>query len=306
MCDWKQLVGLVVLLLLTLGMVSPTAIAAPQTPDRLAIQAGVAAYAQTDYAQAAAAFSQAIEINPAAAVAYSNRCLVYLQLDEFSAAVSDCTQSLQLNPQLTEAYLNRGLAYYRIGQYGHAIADYQRLLQQRPDDHRAHYNLGLAQAAMGEHVQALASYDLALQHTAPEAARSVVEIYRDRGASALMLKRYQAAVNDFTQVIALDSDNTQTYFNRACCYHHLQEYLLALQDFSRVLAAAPDHARAYLIRGLVHQQLGNREDAIADMQLAAHYFQAHHEFLAHDATVNLIETLQSEQRQNLETATLAI
>ncbi|MEM9162697.1 MAG: tetratricopeptide repeat protein [Cyanobacteria bacterium P01_F01_bin.4] len=274
-------------------------------PDKLAIQQGVAAFEQADYQQAVVAFSQAVEVNPASAVAYSNRCLAHLQLDQPRAAIADCTQGLQINPEITESYLNRGLAYYHLGQYSDAIADYQQLINQHPEDHRAYYNLGLAQSALGNHIAALEIYNIALQNTAPSNVTATAEIYNDRGVSYLQLERYQAALVDFTQ--ALDfGNNPRAYFNRGCCYHHLKDYLLAIQDLSRALSVTPDDARSYLARGLVHRQLGDRWDAIADWQDAAYYFQTHHELEAYQATLDLIEVLKGDFQDSPNTMTLAI
>ncbi|MEO0457923.1 MAG: tetratricopeptide repeat protein [Cyanobacteria bacterium P01_A01_bin.114] len=277
--------------------------------DKVAIQQGVAAFEQADYQQAISAFSRAVEFNPSSAVAYSNRCLTYLQLGQPTAAVSDCTQGLRLNPDMAEPYLNRGLAYYRLGQYGDAIADYQRLIDRHPDDHRAYYNLGLAQSALGNHTAALEIYGIALHHTVASNAPAEAKIYNDRGVAYLHLERYKAALADFTQALALDTDvnnSVRAYFNRACCYQHLKEYLLAIQDLSRVLSATPDDARTYLARGVVHHQLGDRWAAIADWREAAHYFQTHHELAAYQATLELIETLQRASPETPETMVLAI
>lgn len=286
---------------------SPFAWAEPlgDAPDKLAIQKGVAAFEQADYPQAVDAFSLAVEENPASAVAYSNRCLAYLQLDQPTHAIADCTQGLRINPEITESYLNRGLAYYRLGQYADAIADYQQLINHHPDDHRAYYNLGLAQSALGNYTAALEIYSIALHHTAPSNVAAEAEIYNDRGVSYLYLERYKAALADFSQALDL-GDGVRSYFNRACCYHHLKEYLLAIQDLSRVLSVTPDDARSYLVRGLVHQQLGARVDAIADWQDAAYYFQTHHELKAYQATLDLIETVQEDFQDSSNRMTLAI
>ncbi|MCC5663298.1 tetratricopeptide repeat protein [Nostoc sp. CHAB 5784] len=60
------------------------------------------------------------------AVAYSDRCLAYLQLQDYHQAVTDCTQAINFAPDNSEAYLNLGVAHYRQGDYAAAIVDLNR------------------------------------------------------------------------------------------------------------------------------------------------------------------------------------
>ncbi len=75
------------------------------------------------YEEALVDFTHAIEQDITWDGTYSNRCLVYLQLENYTKAIEDCTAALKLNPNNIEAYLNRGLAYYRMGNYPEAIAE---------------------------------------------------------------------------------------------------------------------------------------------------------------------------------------
>ncbi|MGC1393328.1 MAG: tetratricopeptide repeat protein, partial [Coleofasciculaceae cyanobacterium] len=87
------------------------------------LKLGVENTSRGEFEQAIINFSQAIKLDVKMAAAYSNRCLVYNQMEEYQRAIIDCTQAMQLNPDKIESYLNRGLAYYRQGNYQEAIAD---------------------------------------------------------------------------------------------------------------------------------------------------------------------------------------
>ena len=57
----------------------------------------------------------------------------------------------------------------------------------------------------------------------------------NRGISHERLGAYDQAIVDFTEVIALDPDNANAYFNRGCCYDSVGELDLAISDYSVAL-----------------------------------------------------------------------
>ncbi len=90
------------------------------------LELGVHKMRRGNYQEAIESFNQAIEVEKDFAVAYSDRCLAYLQLQDYHQAIADCTQAINFAPNDSEAYLNRGLALYRQGDYSGAIVDYNR------------------------------------------------------------------------------------------------------------------------------------------------------------------------------------
>jgi Flp pilus assembly protein TadD len=90
-----------VLLAIALWFMPLTAFAdvAPTVPEtaKEVFRAGVLAFQKEDYAVAIEQFNQAIQLDANYAAAYSDRCLAYLQLENYSAAILDCTQALKLS-----------------------------------------------------------------------------------------------------------------------------------------------------------------------------------------------------------------
>ena len=252
-------------------------------------RSGVTALEQGSYHTAIEEFTQAIEQNPHAA-AYSNRCLVYLLLDQPQQALADCTQAIQHNPTNGEPYLNRGLAQYRLGNYQEAIANYNQLLGLQPQDFRAYYNRGLGQFALRNYAEAIADYNFSLASPLVSASQ-LAEIYDDRGIAFLMLGNYQQALADFTQTIQFIPTDTRAFFNRACAYHQQENYLAALNDFDRVLELAPHNAQAYFNRGLLRHQMGDRPDAITDLQQAARHFYHQGLLTSYQQSLNLLQQI---------------
>ena len=78
------------------------------TADNL-LQMGAKNIQLGNYRKAVEDFTQVIDLKNNINLAYSNRCLAYLQLKEYHNAVTDCTAALNFVPDNTEAYLNRDL-----------------------------------------------------------------------------------------------------------------------------------------------------------------------------------------------------
>jgi tetratricopeptide (TPR) repeat protein len=288
----SQLAVSVAILLAVLGATpvwaSPVAHNSPQPQ---AFQIGVMALERGDYQGAIAQFTQAIRAGSQVAAALSNRCLARLQLEDYSHAVSDCTKALELNPDQVEAYLNRGLAFDRTGDFKQAIANYDQLLQRRPDDFRAYYNRGLAQFELGAYQAAIADYERSIQQPGLDRT-ALADIYSDRGLAKLMLSDGVGAIADFSEAIHLNETNTRAYYNRACAYHRQGNLELAVNDFTHVLAQVPNHAEAYRSRGLIRYQLGEKQQAIADLRQATQHFSSQGAAIAAQQTLSWIQRLQ--------------
>ena len=250
--------------------------------------------AQSDrYEQAISDFTQLINLNSQyAPAAYSNRCLAHLQLGNEPAAISDCTKAIDLNPNNIEAYLDLGLAYYRQGNYQAALQPYQAIITRKPHDWRVYYNRGLVYFALEDYSQAIADYHQALNSSDSIAIVNRAEIYSDRGLSYLLSDYLTEAIADFDRAISLNSNNERAYFNRACAHHRQRNYLAAIKDFTQVLQLNPTRTEAYVNRGWVRYQLGLKQDAIADLQIALYRFQEQGEQLAYQQTLALINQIQ--------------
>ena len=269
--------------------ISPPAYASSSNIAHDLLVSGANALVAGDYERALTLFTQAAETSPG--LAYGNRCLVHVQIQNYQAAVADCTQALSLDPKATEPLLILGLAHYHLGQYDDAFARYHQLLGLDPQDYRAHYNLGILAADLDQHSQAIGSYTYALA-TSPSQSTVQAAIYRDRGVSHMLVANYRAAIADLNWAITHNPDDLWARFDRGCAYHRSHDYQTALQDFSWVIDQDAHHAQAYFNRGMVYLHLGNKRDAIANLQLAAQYFQVQGDQSSLDQAYHLLATLR--------------
>jgi tetratricopeptide (TPR) repeat protein len=81
---------------------------------------------QENFEQAVQAFDEAIEIDPAHALALNARGYAQLRLRNYQGAVDDCSRAIRVNPNYANAYLNRSVARRAMGDVAGAREDQRR------------------------------------------------------------------------------------------------------------------------------------------------------------------------------------
>jgi tetratricopeptide (TPR) repeat protein len=235
------------------------------------LQSGIEQLQQGNYQQALQDFNHSIQQENNRGLAYSNRCLTYIYLEDYLQAWQDCTRSLQQQSTNYLAYFHRGLAFYRLGEYQQAIADYNQTIKLKPTYYQAYYNRGLVYSAMEKYRLALADFNQSLRQITGSNLDSLAAIYNDRGLSYLALDNFTAAKADFYQALRLNKNNFSAYYNLACTAHQLGQYQQAIEHLNQAIALDPFAADAYIKRGLIRHQLGYYQSALADLNEGANY-----------------------------------
>ena len=258
------------------------------------LELGIDKMRQGNYQEAIENFNQAIDVEKDFAVAYSDRCLAYLQLQDYHQAVTDCTQAINFAPDNSEAYLNRGVAHYRQRDYQAAIVDLNRAVALKPSDFRAYYNRGLARAGDGKDSEAILDFNLALTQIPRISSLMLADIYNDRGLTHFVLQDTQAAMLDFNLAIRLNANDYRAYFNRACACTRNGDNFGAVRDFSQVIRLNPSNAQAYVNRGIAEYRLGYHLGAMFDLQKASEYYEQQGKKVAYEKTLDLLKSLRQK------------
>ena len=88
-------------------------------------------------------------------------------------------------------------------------------------------------------------------------------------ASFHELRFYRDGLTFFTEAIARTPQNALCYNNRGTYYvNELHNHEAALQDFGKAIEVYPDYVVAIANRGVTYENLGKREEAIADLEKA--------------------------------------
>ena len=99
---------------------------------------------------AAAAFRQALQLNPRFTTAYMLLGVTLRRQGDHSAALAQFHKAVAVDPSDPRAQFNLGKELKAGGDLAGAIAAFQRAIELKPDYEDAHYNLGIALRAQGQ------------------------------------------------------------------------------------------------------------------------------------------------------------
>jgi tetratricopeptide (TPR) repeat protein len=110
---------------------------------------GNEAFVSTQYLVALVHYSRAIKLHSRESVFFSNRALVYLKLNRFYEAITDCTASIDRKPSI-KAYARRAAAWVALKEYSLAAEDYRKALYFEPRNQDCLDKLGRCLICMEE------------------------------------------------------------------------------------------------------------------------------------------------------------
>lgn len=242
-------------------------------------------------------FEAALEIDPACEAALIAMAQLHHAAGEWEAALDAYDKALALRPDLADLYADRGLAYCHTGRQEQGIADLSTYLEAFPDDAMVLYNRGYAYYETGNFQQAIDDFCAArelmprdpgillnLGHACFEtgrwelaidsyteaievAPREVLQlIYYRRALCHLDLNDPESAIEDLTSSLDLDPYDVDSYWNRARAYYLDDQPEASLGDLERLLALDPSLVEPYYWRGVIHQEMGDIDQARSDFQ----------------------------------------
>ena len=98
-------------------------------------------------------------------------------------------------------------------------------------------------------------------------------IYFEKGIELFQAEKYPEALQAFSEVIKIQPNNQYAYFFRGYSYFKLEKYTLAKVDLDKSIELDDSISYTYFFRGMTNYALGNKKDAIADLQTAATLFE---------------------------------
>ncbi|CAH1641184.1 unnamed protein product [Spodoptera littoralis] len=118
------------------GEVEPTGSASLGAASRALfvekVRASNAACQAGDFATAVALYTDALTLDPANHILYSNRSAARLKQGQFAAALQDATRARELCPNWPKAYYRQGVALQCLGRHGEALAAFSSGLGVEP------------------------------------------------------------------------------------------------------------------------------------------------------------------------------
>ncbi len=227
--------------------------------------------------QAITELSATVQAEPDFVEAYVSLGVALHRTGQDERALEMYDTALKLSPKHAEAHYFRANIYYARGQSPQAIAGYTTAMGLEPALINAHKNplpgnrltdyVGppdpLSPVAMywiTKPASRILRCDKALR-TDPQN----IEAYRERGSAYYELGNYEYAVENFTSLLKISSNDVQVLHYRGLAYEQLEQFEQALADYSRAIELKPDFADAYINRGVTYGKMGNQQHSLTDL-----------------------------------------
>ena len=125
------------------------------------------------------------------------------------------------------------------------------------------FNRGLSNAAIGEHRKAINDFTEVIKREPQN-----TDAYNNRGLSHAALGEDEQAIADFSESIRLDPSFVLAYYNRGTSYASLGKYQNSIDDYTSAIKVDERYATAYNNRGLSYAQIGKHQKAVDDFNKA--------------------------------------
>ena len=196
-------------------------------------------YFQARYAEAAEMFDQVVKLAPDNFRGYSNLGTIYNAQGRYAEAILSCQRSAAIRPT-GDAYSNLGTAYFSLRRFAEAAQAYEKAVEIDPQEYLWWGNLGDAHYwAPGQRAQAANAYQHAIS-LAQEDLRVNPREARTLGYLAYyyaMLGDRQAARSCLERALTVAPDNPELRFNAAVAHNQLGDRDKALAWLGKALAA---------------------------------------------------------------------
>lgn len=87
-----------------------------------------------------------------------------------------------------------------------------------------------------------------------------------QGDQEVVAGKYERAIDLYTDALNSDSTNMRAYYKRATAKHLSNQISGALRDLQMALAQQPDYYLARFFRAKINKEMGNFEQAVADLE----------------------------------------
>ena len=208
----------------------------------------------------------------------------HLSLLEYHQDALICAnRAVEIDANDAGAHAVRAEVLERLGRINESLPSRETALALDPDDTDSRYYLAVDLCDIGR-------YDEAYETAQPlfEQFLDDPDIVRLHGACLSYLDRHQEALAKWAELERLEGVNPNLLHNRASTLDALGLHDEALATISETIDLEPDEALNYYTRGMIYENAGDYEAAIAD------YLTALTQDVNHlDAAINLVELATS-------------
>lgn len=211
-------------------------------------------------ADAIAAMSDLLHINPNNIEALARRGEIYASIGDTASALRDCEKVIELadDESLREHHIARGKVLFARRKFRLAYKDFKKALkrpsggeqQQRADAMLWHY-IGKCEKEFGDSAQALKSLHRSVKFE--ETKEAIVDI----AATLMEASRWEESLSYLEKAIAIDPKFRNIYGYRGMLYQNLGRHEDGIKDFNTCLSIDATASQCLTLTSSCHQALGN-------------------------------------------------
>lgn len=213
---------------------------------------------------------------------------------DFEGSIEIFQDLLREDPSNDLLRYNLAISWFSNGNYQDALPEMEAFIEAYPDDLYARFTYAVMLFRQADYQNAGKNFDLASADSLLQeasicylglcaysesdyklAGQTLSNCANDSNqaavvnliaASCLMIEEYDLAVAYLEKAIKEEPSNSHSYLDRGIAYYHLNEFERAYGDFSVCIELNPELKKAYTYRGLCEKEMGNLEEAIADLK----------------------------------------
>ncbi len=218
---------------------------------------------EKNYDKALREYTTAIKADSNYYQAWSNRGVVYNNMEKHEEAVRDFTICLSLDPGNNDGLIGKANSLSALLRFEEALPFYNQYLQKKPGDANAVLKRGTANVQLGRYEEALADLE-----KSKELKPDNYEVYYWLGLYYYKTEHYAAALENLDKSISLNQKKSDIYSWRGLARYKLKQLDGAIEDYTVAIRMNPDDAAAYVNRSVAHYDKGNYSKAWEDINTA--------------------------------------
>lgn len=233
-----------------------------QDDERIYLIKGACHFYLHDLKGARNILSTAISLNPDDPIARDVHGLASLELRDWNDAVGDFTNAIRINPDDAKAYYGCAAAEFFLNEYEKSLADASDAIELldssvAPD---AYTVRAIVKSNLKDHAGALADANSRINLNPSDAKGYLV-----RGTIELEWDDFAGASNDLQTAVGINPTNSEIYLHRGELEHKLRKFDAALADYTQGLQYDTDAFHGpeiYKAIGYVHAEMGQWQPAL--------------------------------------------
>jgi tetratricopeptide (TPR) repeat protein len=188
---------------------------------------------------------------------------VYFDMKEYAKALEAYHDTLKIGRPNKETLCKAAECYSQLKDYHKARVYFRKALAIDPNYDEAFYLVGETYRAEANFSKAVESFERAAK-ISPEN----VDYLNALGDSCIMNDEIESAVLVFERVLAIDPKIKQHYINLATAYYGMESFRECFDTLTAAAEKFDNPADIYYIKFVFYNQIGNRNEALVNLQNA--------------------------------------